>query len=602
VFSSPGIKRSLLPGFVLLLCFLSPASAEEGGLVTNAEGGIFTAPRRLWFSVAPGEELIVTLNGKERYRGPGPAALELDVPAGTDGSFELRAERFSLFPEFRLLESRSFAIFIDKKPPPAPLLDAPPEGAWMRGPVTIDAVPPEGESPVTLVVRARLVYESGKTEEKSWKGKGFLESEEGEYAEARIEAFLEDGAGNRSAFSVRNFILDPLTVYAAPERTGMGEGMESGGRDLPFRSLERALEFARRQGRRHIRMHGSFDLQRIPAIDGEIHIDGGFNERWERDGSKSRIAAAEGAFLAVGRGGKCYLAGLEIEWPGSGRPFADLEEGAFLEIAESKINHGGILLYSEGGTCRIVNSVIYSRMGGGGRNAVFRVNGGTVSIEGSGCRLEAGNGLFLQSRGGTLRFGESRIELDCRRTGTALELEGTRGEFDVLALSVTAGDYGSCLTALDSGLVIRGGSLTAAARDVTAAALNDTSAVFREVLFSVDASFVARALDLRDRFPQVTDCRFEYRGNARRREIFSAKRSGGDAPVLPDTRSIGGNEFGSFTHIMGNDYPAESIQGFNRRFAPPERPNRFAPPPQALSPPQSGTRTFETPRNRDLRH
>ena len=376
----------------------------------------------------------------------------------------------------------------------------------------------------------------------------------------------------------------------------MGEGMESGGRDLPFRSLEGALDFARRQGRRRIRVYGSFDPQRIPAIDGELRIDGGFNERWERDGSKSRVTVAEGVSLAVGPGGTCRLAGLEIEWPGAAGPLVVLGEGASLEIAESKIVHGGTLLRSEGGTCRIVNSVIFSRMGGGGRRAVLDINGGTISIEGSGCRLEADNGLFLRSRGAALRFGESRVELDCRRTGTALELEGTRGEFNVLALSVRAGDYGSCLVALDSGLALRGGSLAAAARDVTAAALDNTNAVFQEVLFSVDASFVARALDLWDRFPQVTDCRFEYRGNARRREVFAARRRDGDGSevMFPGARAVGGNEFGSFTHILGGDYPAESLQGFNRRFAPPERPNHFGPPPGALSPP-AGTELRDVP-------
>jgi hypothetical protein len=581
--------RSLLPGFVLLLCFLSPIPAEEQGIVTNAEGGIFTEVRRLWFSVVPGEELIITLNGKVQYRGPGPAALELDVPAGTDGNFDLRAERFSLFPETRLLESRSFVIFIDKKPPPAPLLDAPPEGAWTRGPVTIGAVPPEGESGIILIVRARLVYESGVVEERSWKGKGFLEPERGEYAEVRVEAFLEDGAGNRSASSIRNFILDPLTVYAAPETAGMGEGMESGGRDLPFRSLERALDFARSQGRGRIRMYGSFGLQRNLPVDGEIHIDGGFNERWERDGSKSRVTAGDGTVLAIGAGGKCYLTGLEIERPGAVRPLIELAAGAFLEIAESKIGHGGSLLRSGGGTCRIRNSVIRSRMDGG-RKAVLYVDGGALYIEGSVCRLEADNGLFLQGRGAVLRFSESRIELDCRRTGTALELEGAKGEFNALALTVKAADYGSCLAALDSGLAVRGGILAAAARDVAAAALDGTAAVFQEVLFSVDASFVARALDLQDRFPRVTDCRFEYRGGARRRDVFSARRRGGDGILLPDGRAVGGCEFGAFTHILGNEYPAENLQGFNRRFAPPERPNRFGPfPPEA-----SGTRGPET--------
>jgi hypothetical protein len=582
----------LLPGFALLLCLLSPIPAEEQGLVTNAEGGIFTEVRRLWFSVLPGEELTVILNGEERYRGPGPAALELDVPAGTDGNFELRAERFSLFPESRLLESRSFAIFIDKKPPPAPLLDAPPEGSWNRGPVTVGAAPPAGESPVTLVIQAHLAYESGTIEEKSWKGRGFLEPAREEYAEVRIEAFFEDGVGNRSASSVRNFVLDPLTVYAAPGETGMGEGMESGGRDLPFRSLEKALDFARRQGRGSIRIHGFFDLQRIPVIDGEIRIDGGFNGRWERDGSKSRVSAGGGAVLVVGPGGKCYLTGLEIERSGADRPLIELAAGSFLEIAESEIGHGGSLLRSEGGVCRIRNSVVRSAAGGG-RRAVLYVDGGALQIEGSVCRLEADNGVFLRSRGAALRFSESRVELDCRRTGTALELEGTRGEFDALALSVKAADYGSCLTAAGSDLVMRKGSLAAAARDVVTAALDDTAAVFQGVFFSVDASFVARALDLQDRFPRVTDCRFEYRGGARRRELFAAKRRGGDGVLLPETLAVGGNEFGAFTHILGNEYPAANLQGFNRRFAPPERPNRFG-----LSPPVSGARDA----GRDLRY
>jgi hypothetical protein len=293
----------------------------------------------------------------------------------------------------------------------------------------------------------------------------------------------------------------------------------------------------------------------------------------------------------VGPEGKCYLAGLDIEWPGSEGPLINLGQGAFLEIAESKISHGGSLLRSEGGVCRVVNSVLQSRMGEG-RRAVLYTAGGTVTIEGSVCRLEAVNGLFLQSRGTALRIGESRVDLDCRRTGTALELEGVKGEFTGLALSVKAADYGTCLAAAGSDLVMRGGSLRAAARDVAAAALDDTGALFQEVLFSVDASFVARALDLWDRFPVVTDCRFEYRGNARRREIFAGKRRRGDAAevMFPEAPVIAGNEFGDFTHILGNDYPAENLQGFNRRFAPPERPNRFGPPAQDAGS-RAGSRT-----------
>jgi hypothetical protein len=102
----------------------------------------------------------------------------------------------------------------------------------------------------------------------------------------------------------------------------------------------------------------------------------------------------------------------------------------------------------------------------------------------------------------------------------------------------------------------------------------------------VDASFVARALDVQDRFPQVTDCRFECRGGARRREIFAARRRDGDGVLLPGGRIVEGSEFGAFTHIMGNGYPAANLRDFNHRFAPPERLNRFGP----FSPEDSGTR------------
>jgi hypothetical protein len=73
----------------------------------------------------------------------------------------------------------------------------------------------------------------------------------------------------------------------------------------------------------------------------------------------------------------------------------------------------------------------------------------------------------------------------------------------------------------------------------------------------------------------VTDCRFSFLGKAKRSDVFSR---GSGKREEPEPGTIGGNDFRGFSHIMGEGWPRENIRGFNRRYAPPERPNGITEP------------------------
>jgi hypothetical protein len=160
-------------------------------------------------------------------------------------------------------------------------------------------------------------------------------------------------------------------------------------------------------------------------------------------------------------------------------------------------------------------------------------------------------------------------------TGTALIFSGASADMTDLTLTVQARDYASALELTRSRLRITGGRLGVSARDGVAVIAENTDAVYSRTDFAVNSSFVARGMEIRDRFPQVRGCNFIFMGPARQSEVFSAFRTGETryGTLVPEAGGVSENTFQGFSHILGSQYPADSLEDFNRAFAPAGRPN-----------------------------
>ena len=102
----------------LLLTGIAFRAFPQQFIQTNAAGGIFSSDQQLIFALSEPGWLRIIINGIEIYRGIGPAYPELGVPWGEERSFWLTAEYFT--PDNVLVESLSWYIFIDKRPPDFP--------------------------------------------------------------------------------------------------------------------------------------------------------------------------------------------------------------------------------------------------------------------------------------------------------------------------------------------------------------------------------------------------------------------------------------------------------------------------------------------------
>jgi hypothetical protein len=297
-------------------------------------------------------------------------------------------------------------------------------------------------------------------------------------------------------------------------------------------------------------------------------LDGSFDENWRRGGFSSVMVSPDVSITA--RGGRLVLRGLSVERRGGSSPLFIAGESR-LEIEGSEITHTGPLVEASGGVCVFDNVRVRSLSAGENRSPVLGIRDGGLSIAGSVFGAEGIHGLFLEMNGGTLDVQDSSFSLDGGRTGTLFRLERINGNLREISAGVSAADYSAVLDLDSSTLVMEGGKITAAARDALAVLADNSDCFFLRAIFGVRGAFVARAMEIRGQFPRVTECGFVFSGQAKRAEVFSAGNSRGE--LFPGEGTIASNAFQSFTHILGDAYPAESIAGFNRRFAPASRPN-----------------------------
>lgn len=473
----------------------------------------------------------------------------------------------------------------DRLNPLPPVLTAPAEGAWVRGPLTVTLTSGDNDAEISPHVTARLWYSTGRTEVLEGSDALTLTGRANDIAEVQIEAYFEDDSGNRSPAARRFFTLDPSTIYVSSWRweTGEDSASELGTRENPYVYLDDALSRAQREQRRLISLSGYGLIRRNIEITGDIEIDGSFDENWERPGTKAYIEVPAGAAIQVR--GSLNLRDVAVERMNGADSLFLVRSGGILVLDDSAISHMGALLTIENnGTCLIQYTSLLSMVSGseyapGGarsqRTPVITAANASLTVKNSRWELEGNYGILGSLQGGSFRAESCNFRMITRTTGTAFILSETNTDFRELTLTVQAQDYASALELTRSRLRMENSRIGVSARDAVAVLGENTDAVYTRTDFAVNASFVARGLEIRDRFPQVTGCAFISTGSARRSDVFSAFRTGETrlGTLIPDAGAVGENSFQGFTHILGNDYPVDSLQDFNRAFAPPGRPN-----------------------------
>ncbi|QQO11253.1 hypothetical protein [Breznakiella homolactica] len=461
----------------------------------------------------------------------------------------------------------------DRLAPEAPALAAPEEGAWVRGPAAVKVIPPSGDSDGVSYIIARTEDSSGNTDVLRGIDTLEIEGKKNEITAVRIEAFTEDSAGNISIVTTRTFILDPSTVYVSA--SVKGGPVRDGSRENPFESLDEALALAGRESRRLIRVSGAALLTGNAAVTGSFSVLGNFDSRWEPAETKTRLMPEPGASLVVS-GGELTLSNLQIEGGNSPGPVFRIENRGTLVLSGVSAEHRGQFLTMSGESrLSLYQSSVLSTVSEERRLPVIAARGGTIEIAESGLSMDGSNGLLLEMENGNLSVLDSTVAGGTGQTGTLFLLTRVQGELKGSEFRCQSGDYASVLESSNSRLTVTDCRFSAAARDGIVVVLDNTAAVCRDSTFLLAASFVAKAMDIRGVFPTVSGCTFRFTGTAGRSEIFSAAPSAGN-PLLPIPGLIGNNVFTGFTHILGNEYPLDSLRGFNRSFAPPGQDNTLS--------------------------
>jgi hypothetical protein len=342
-----------------------------------------------------------------------------------------------------------------------------------------------------------------------------------------------------------------------------------GSREYPFVFLDEAVELAKRTGVRDIRLSGPVWLRKNLDISGDMTISG-FFEPPGTPGAGMIIPDKTGIRVS---GGILRLRGITLERPEGGGAVFLVESGAGLELADSAIAVSGPLVRAEDrGVFLIMDSLVLSRMPGERRFPVLSAGGGRVYAVRSRFEVEGRHGLFLDMKGGEVSVEDSVFLIKAQKTGTLFNLDQARADCTGLNAAVFAEDYGSAMELSGSRLVMTGGTLTVSARDGVILLTDAADTLCAGTGFFLASSFAAAAMEIRGRFPFVSDCLFVFAGSASRAEVFSRPNAG----TTPPGGTIAGNVFKGFSHILGNEYPVQGIAGFNRSFAPAQKPNSVA--------------------------
>jgi len=486
---------------------------------------------------------------------------------------------------------------VDRRPPPAPVLNAPLEGSWLRSVPVVDAV--SDEAAVHASVSWKLP--NGTAGRSNYVPGTPLPRFSSSSVVYGIEAWSEDEAGNRSAIVSRTFTVDESTIYVSVGAEIQQVRDSEGSRARPLSSLSKAVELARKENRTRIQIAGSAELAtQVQLYDGLV-IEGGYDLTWQKSTGKSSVRVLSGAGF-VSKGGSARI--LDIDFAGvasASTPLFDLSAAVLtMDNCNFTFNGNGfsqlpLIRTSASSVLTLVDSVfstsipildldsstllvsecllVHSGFSGEravaltSRNSEIELQDSRINVN----RKEGGKaiprvGVAVDAQAGTLTLKRTVLEAVAADSATGLSVRGMRVTAVDSDVRASAGRYAAAVSAEASGFSWTGGKLYASGRDAVALLSESTlSAGFLKVAFRVDGTGVVRGIQFRGLSPELEDCSIIAEGGSRGAEAFA-----GDEPRI---NTLKGNSLYGFDYLLAGKYQAEDLQGFNKRYSSPSRPN-----------------------------
>ncbi|MDY7028276.1 MAG: chitobiase/beta-hexosaminidase C-terminal domain-containing protein, partial [Spirochaetota bacterium] len=234
-----------------------------------------------------------------------------------------------------------------------------------------------------------------------------------------VEMWAVDQAGNRSRTSKVSFVIDKAGIYVSPE----GRDGNNGGKDAPFRTLDRALYEAANSNRNTIYLSkGEYTLSKPVIIDTQLNIRGGYESSgWTRSSGNKTLISADPSFPAE-------------------RSVFELRDGTLRldDIVLSDHQMSGPIILQKGDFSTLIVRQSLLLHASGRSRVLIRTSGGNLLFTDT--RIEVGeavSGRILQLSEASLAFKDSMVEAaDVGGALTVFDLDRCEAEFTSAGLTM----------------------------------------------------------------------------------------------------------------------------------------------------------------------
>ncbi len=450
----------------------------------------------------------------------------------------------------------------DRRKPKAPVLEAPSPDSWQRD-ARISVVIDDNDPDTEAVLLINTEYDDGSSE--LFKVNNFVQllGKKNQVGLVNVEAYLVDSSGNKSRSSFLRFTLDPSIIYVAGNVSPVKNGNPDGSRERPFQTLDEAIALALKEGRRVIYVAETAAVKSRLSLSGEIVINGGFDGEWKPAEYPGTLRFDPTAGITLEQG-KLTFYNTSIEWPGNGKYLIEGNPGSAITMIKSRVSGTGPLIRTSR-DCNVYleDCSISASVKGPGRSPYFYFDATQGLIRDTVITLDETHGLVLHASASDINITGSAFVLKAEKTGTLFSIDSVNFHIQNINASVTAEDYSSAVESVNSNILIQDSLFSVKSRDGTVLILDRSETSLVNTELQLNTSFLAQAVQIKGNVPGVTGCSFIFTGSSSRSNVFSGIFSN-----TPDPKKIGGNTFIGFSHILNDNYPAESIMGFNRDYAP----------------------------------